>query len=149
MKQHLAAKSALILAFACLATSLPAQAAQCTLASVAGNFGYTTQGFVVAPNGALLPAAAVGRISFNSHGNVSGTQTRVVAGTTLDETFSGTFNVNPDCTGKFTVQVLPDTRTSTVDLVWTDNTNSAVAVFTTPGVTLSATAHRISVRASE
>ena len=70
-------------------------------------------------------------------------QTRVVAGSSLDETYSGTYSVNPDCTGSFTVQVQPDTRTSTVDLVWTDNTNGISAVFTNPGFILTATAIRI------
>ena len=120
---------------------LPAQATQCSLANVAGSYGYTTSGFVA--TGAFVPVAAAGKISFDRHGNVSGTQTRVVAGSSLDETYSGTYSVNPDCTGSFTVLVEPDTRTSTVDLVWTDNTNGVSAVFTNPGFILTATARRI------
>ena len=123
--------------------ALPAQATQCSLANVAGSYGYTTSGFVATPTGAFVPAAAAGKITFDRHGNVSGTQTRVVAGSSLDETYSGTYSVNPDCTGSFTVQVQPDTRTSTVDLVWTDNTNGISAVFTNPGFILTATAIRI------
>src|SRR5206468_10637813 len=76
-------------------------------------------------------------------------QTRVVAGSSLDETYSGTYSVNPNCTGSFTVLVEPDTRTSTVDLVWTDNTNGVSAVFTNPGFILTATARRISPRETD
>jgi hypothetical protein len=123
--------------------ALPAQAAQCSLASVAGSYGYTTSGFVATSTGAFVPVAAAGKITFDRHGNVSGTQTRVVAGSALDETYSGTYSVNPDCMGSFTVLVEPDTRTSTVDLVWTDNTNGVSAVFTNPGFILTATARRI------
>ena len=150
MSGYLRNRAALVTAaFAIWAgTALPARAEHCSRGSVAGSYGYTTEGFVTAPNGVILPAVAVGRITFDGNGTVGGTQTRVVAGSALDETYSGTFTVNSDCTGSFTVNVLPDARTSTVNLVWTENTNSAVAVFTTPGFTLSATARRISLRAS-
>jgi hypothetical protein len=116
----------------------------CSLAKVSGSYGYTTSGFVLAPSGVFVPAAAAGRINFDAQGNVSGTQTRVVAGSALAETFSGTYTVNPDCTGDFTVLVQPDTRTSSVHLVWTDNAKGVSAVFTTPGFVLTATASRIS-----
>jgi len=62
----------------------------------------------------------------------------------LAETYSGTYTVNADCTGDFTVVVQPDTRTSSVHLVWTDNAKGVSAVFTTPGFVLTATASRIS-----
>jgi hypothetical protein len=127
----------------------PALAAQCSLASVAGSYGYTTSGFVAIAPSTFVPAAAAGRVTFDGSGHVSGTQTRVVAGSSLDETYSGTYSVNPNCTGSFTVLVEPDTRTSTVNLVWTDHTNGASAVFTTPGFILTATARRISPRETD
>jgi len=116
----------------------------CSMAKVSGSYGYTTSGFVATPTGAFVPAAAAGRIDFDKQGSVSGTQTRVVAGSALAETYSGTYTVNPDCTGDFTVLVQPDTRTSSVHIVWTDNAKGASAVFTTPGFILAATASRIS-----
>jgi hypothetical protein len=132
-----------------IAMALPAQATQCSLASVAGSYGYTTNGFVAIAPATFVPAAAAGRITFDGHGHVNGIQTRVVAGSSLDETYSGTYSVNPNCTGSFTVLVQPDTRTSTVNLVWTDNTNGVSAVFTTPGFILTATARRISPRETD
>jgi hypothetical protein len=132
-----------------ICTALPAQAGQCSLASVAGSYGYTANGFVAVAPGSFVPVAAAGRITFDGSGHVSGTQTRVVAGSSLDETYSGTYSVNPNCTGTFTVLVEPDTRTSTVNLVWTENTNGASAVFTTPGFTLTAAARRISPRETD
>ena len=128
--------------------ALPAQATQCSFANVAGSYGYTADGFVVV-QGIFVPAAAAGRITFDGNGHVSGTQTRVVAGASLDETYSGTYTVSPNCRGSFTVLVEPDTRTSTVDLVWTNHTNAASAVFTTPGFILTATASRISPRETD
>jgi len=145
MKDNLLVSAALTaVAFVLFVTAaLPAQAKDCNLPSVAGSYGYTTSGFVATPAGTFVPVAAAGKISFDGHGNVSGTQTRVVAGSSLDETYLGTYSVNADCTGSFTVLVQPDTRTSTVNLVWTDNTNGVSAIFTNPGFVLTATARRI------
>ncbi|PYX11914.1 MAG: hypothetical protein DMG84_22890, partial [Acidobacteria bacterium] len=56
--------------------SLPAQATQCSLASVAGSYGYTASGFVAIAPGTFVPAAAAGRVTFDGNGHVNGTQTR-------------------------------------------------------------------------
>jgi len=137
MKTNLVARASLAaIGLALLVTiALPAQATQCSLANVAGSYGYTTSGFVAIAPGTFVPAAAAGRIAFDGNG--------------LDETYSGTYSVNPNCTGSFTVLVQPDTRTSTVDLVWTDNTNGVSAVFTNPGFILTATGRRISPRETD
>jgi hypothetical protein len=101
-KRNLAALWAIV--FFALATVMSSAAhASCSLANVAGSYGYTTSGFVATPTGAFVPVSAAGRIVFDRDGNVSGTQTRVVAGSSLDETYSGTYSVNADCTGSFTV----------------------------------------------
>ena len=73
--------------------ALPAQATQCSLANVAGSYGYTASGFVAIAPSTFVPAAAAGRVTFDGHGHVNGTQTRVVAGSSLDETYSGTYSV--------------------------------------------------------
>src|SRR5947208_14968713 len=93
--------------------ALPAQATQCSLASVAGSYGYTTSGFVAIAPGTFVPAAAACRITFDGNGHVNGTQTRAVAGSSPDQTHSGTYSPNPNCKGSFTALVEPDTDTST------------------------------------
>ena len=143
MRYHVLTAPLLVTFIVLALAALPARGAECSMAAVSGSFGYTTTGFVTAPTGTFVPVAAAGRIVFDRKGNVSGTQTRVVAGSALDETYSGTYTVNPDCTGNFTVVVQPDTRTSTIDLVWTDNGNGVSAVFTNPGFRLTSTARRI------
>src|SRR5258708_2119165 len=150
MKNNLIARTTLVAVGLALSISmaLPAQATQCSLANVAGSYGYTASGFV-AIAGTFVPVAAAGRITFDGNGHVTGTQTRVVAGSSLDETYSGTYTVSPNCRGSFTVLVEPDTRTSTVNLVWTNNTNAVSAVFSTPGFILTATASWISPSASD
>src|SRR2546426_5278745 len=69
-----------------IAMALPAQATQCSLANVAGRYGYTFSGFVaLAP--AFVPAAAAGRITFYGNGHRSRTQTPVAARSSLDRTY--------------------------------------------------------------
>src|SRR2546428_10315568 len=75
-----------------IAVALPAHATQCSLANVAGRYGYTTSGFVGL--GTFVPAAAAGRNTFYGDGHVHGNQTRVVAGRFLDETYSGTYSAD-------------------------------------------------------
>src|SRR2546425_9840431 len=103
-----------------IAVALPAHATQCSLANVAGSYGYTTSGFVGL--GTFVAVAAAGRITFGGNGHVSGTQTRVVAGSSPDETCTGTYCVNPYSTGSFTVLVEPAPRTATLDPFCTANT---------------------------
>lgn len=143
MRQHVLATPFVATLVVLFMVALPAHGAQCSIAIVSGRYGYTTSGFVTAPTGAFVPVAAAGWIVFDQKGNVHGTQTRVVAGSALDETYSGTYTVKPDCTGSFTVVVQPDTRTSTINLVWTENGKGISAVFTNPGFTLTSTARRI------
>src|ERR1700732_4814289 len=90
----------LIVAAICIAgiLSLPAQAATCSIASVAGHWAYTYNGTVFVPN--PLPVAAVGRAQLDSSGNVAGSQTHTLSGQTEVEDISGTYAVNKDCTGR-------------------------------------------------
>lgn len=100
-----------------------AQAGQCSLGSSAGNFGFTLTGVVILPTGPV-PIAAVGRAALDAAGNVSGTESRSVGGGFADETFSGTFTVNPDCTGTATINFHESgqlVRTSVLSIVFDNN----------------------------
>jgi|SRR5689334_8505908 hypothetical protein len=89
---------------AALARITPAaQAAQCSQAGSAGDYGFTISGFVILPTGAV-PLAAVGKATIDAVGNATGTEARSVGGGYADETFTGTFAVNADCTGTATLK---------------------------------------------
>jgi hypothetical protein len=101
----------------------------CSLASVAGAYGFTTTGNIPA----VGPVAATGTFTQDASGNLTGGQTRSLNGAIADETFTGTATVNPDCTGTDTIQVFQDgapVRTSTLHVVYDDNAREARAVFT-------------------
>ena len=108
-----------------------AQAAsgKCSLSKLAGTYGLTTTGSIPA----IGPVAAVGLITIDASGNISGSQTRSLNGDIADETFTGTATVNSDCTGTDTVSVFESgvlVRTSTLKLVFDDDGRSARAIFT-------------------
>jgi len=74
-------------------------------AASAGKWAYTYTGTVFTQNGPL-PAASVGHFSQDLAGNLTGSQTRSVAGSSGVEDISGTVGVNKDCTGTATISVL-------------------------------------------
>lgn len=103
----------------------------CSLASVAGNWGFTSNGTVVG----IGPRDSLGIFTLDGAGNlVNGKATASLNGSVTDETFAGTYSVNPDCTGKLGV-VISDLSgnkilTATLDLVFDDNVRQLRAIFT-------------------
>lgn len=110
---------------------LQAEASHCSNAGQAGNWAYTYTGTIFTQNGAL-PTASVGRFSQDAAGNVTGRQTRSVAGNPGVEDISGNVAVNKDCTATATINVLVNgqlQRTATLALVYDSNRNHARMIF--------------------
>ena len=97
-----------LLVITCLATFTVSMVsitqAQCSNATAVGVYGFTTTGSIIGPSGPV-PVVAVGRITFTSAGNVFGSQTRSVGGSTAVERLAGTFSITPNCTGTIIAQV--------------------------------------------
>ena len=110
---------------------LQAEASHCSNAVAAGNWAYTYTGTIFTQNGPL-PAASVGHFSADAAGNISGSQTRSVAGNSGVEDISGKASLNKDCTGTATVEVLVNgqvQRTAILAVVYDNNMNQARAIF--------------------
>jgi len=115
---------------AAMAPSL-ANAAQCSTASTAGNWGYTYTGTIFTPAGPV-PAASVGRFHEGPGGNLSGSQNRSVAGQSGVEDISGTVSVNDDCTASATIEVRVNgqlLRTAELALVYDSSGNHVRGIF--------------------
>src|SRR4051812_33378420 len=74
----------------------------CSNASLRGNFDYSSTGtllpsYVDPPFAG--PFAEVGLQNFDGNGNTSGTATLSANGNIVPITFTGSYSVNPDCTG--------------------------------------------------
>jgi hypothetical protein len=126
MKRNIA-RTILIVFFATLFTSMvPAAWADdsCSTAKAAGNWGATLSGTLLLPTGPVL-AAAVIRATIDAQGNiVSATEARNVGGGFANETLTGSWTVNSDCTGTITAHIYENgqlLRTSVLAIVFDDN----------------------------
>ena len=95
----------------------------CSLETVAGNWGCTLTGSAILPTGPVL-VGAVGRFTADEQGNLIGTEARSVGGGYADETLTGSWTVNPDCTGTLQVNIYESgqlVRVSVTTTVFDDN----------------------------
>jgi hypothetical protein len=133
MKRKFARTTLLIsIAALCLGVAPAVQAAEkkCSNAEAAGQWGFTLTGTLILPTGPVS-GAAVGRLKLDTAGNVSGTEARNVGGGFANETITGSWTVNADCTGTLTVNVYESgnlVRTSVLALVFVDNASKVRAV---------------------
>lgn len=86
----------IVFAMFVVSTAPSALAQTCSLAGAAGPYGFTANGTLLLPTGAVL-IAAVGRVNLHADGTLSGTQARSVGGDFANETFAGTWTVNANC----------------------------------------------------
>lgn len=113
----------------------------CTLASVRGAYGARETGTIPGPDGTRLEIAIVSRVVFDGHGQFSGTDTASVGGQIArNETFTGTYTVNPDCTGSDTGTVKSTGLIFHEDVVLTDHARQVYIIATDPGTVLTGTA---------
>ncbi len=85
----------------------PAQVVSgCTAASLSGSHGYAFTGVVLLPDGTRVDIAAVGVITYDGQGSFVGNDMASSGGTVRPRSFTGTYSVNPDCTGVGTI-ILP------------------------------------------
>lgn len=110
---------------------LRAQASHCSTVGAAGKWAYTYTGTIFSANGPL-PAASVGSFTEDVSGNLTGTQTRSVAGSSGTEDITGTISVNRDCTATATISVYVNgqlQRTAVLAVVFDENMNHARGIF--------------------
>jgi hypothetical protein len=106
-------------------TLLPAAQADdgCSTAKAAGDWGLTLTGTLLLPTGPV-PGGAIARLTADRDGNITATEARSVGGGYADETATGNWTVNSDCTGSFTASIYESgqlVRTSVLSIVFDDN----------------------------
>ena len=137
MKLNLARTSLGIILLAALVGVAPAAQAHnrsCSQAGVAGKWGYTYTGTIFHPTAGAIQTASVGRFTLDAEGNISGTQTRNVGGSTGEETIKGTGTVDQDCTATYKVDVYDGAgnllRSAVLAGVFVDDATELRAIFT-------------------
>jgi hypothetical protein len=134
MKCNIAPRMLVILFAATLVVSMAATAqagdSACSLARAAGTYGTSDSGTVIG----IGPRAAVALLTFDAAGNFKGKVTASLNGAVTNTTASGTYTVNPDCTGTVSFSEFDQSGnlvlTATAGLVWDDNMREVRFLFT-------------------
>lgn len=104
--------------------------ATCSLARSAGRWSLTDNGTIIG----IGSRVAVGVFRLDGHGNLEdGVAASSLNGSIANETFSGTYTVNPDCSGSFDVKIYSgDTELFelTAFMAFDDHMREMRAVFT-------------------
>jgi len=79
----------------------------CSNATLHGSYAQIGSGVITAPADQAGPFANIGTLFFDGNGNVTGTLVINQNGTTAQATETGTYTVNSDCTGTYTVEINP------------------------------------------
>jgi hypothetical protein len=87
-----------------LAPAARAQNKGCSNATLQGTFAHTDTGFGIAPPQNAGPIALVGTLTFDGKGGLTGAGVTSANGNIASFTETGTYVVNPDCTGTLTPQ---------------------------------------------
>ena len=82
-------------------TAQPEDAAACSLVGAAGTYGFNTSGTVIG----VGPRVSAGIITLDAAGNVTGKATSSLNGVVAGETFAGTYMLNSECIGTFSIGV--------------------------------------------
>jgi hypothetical protein len=132
-----------VLTAGALAPMATAQDKGCTNASLQGTYAYTSTGTITAPPDIAGPIAEVGSQYFDGKGNTTATATISASGQIQALTITGTYTVNPDCTGTASLQVSPFDITVDVLFVVDDSGNGFQAMETDAGLVITRFGRRL------
>jgi hypothetical protein len=116
----------------------------CSAITMKGTFAYTGKGTVTDPAPADIqgPIVEVGTQTFDGNGGTTSTAMISAGGMLIPLTITGTYTVNPDCTGTMTLQVAPFNATVHVFFVIDDTETGFQAMETDPGDLITRTGRR-------
>jgi hypothetical protein len=112
-----------------------ASAEQCSLRTLKGTYVYHCAGFRLDEKGQQVHFAFAGQDHFNGEGTVTGVYSYSDNSPILQQqiSYSGTYTVNPDCTGSYTT-VDENGISGHLDLFFGPDGAEVTFIFTDPGV---------------
>jgi hypothetical protein len=145
MKRSNATKTFVIAAVSALALSIApaAKAADkgCSNATLRGTFAFRGTGSAIDPTGVPLLDVVFAQ-TFDGNGGLTSTGFQSHNGNILQVTQTGTYTVNPDCSGTYTALLSPVGITVHFFFLITDNVNELQVLSTDPNTIISGTARR-------
>ena len=113
----------------------------CSVATLHGSYAQTGSGVITAPPDQAGPFANVGTLYFDGNGGLTGVI--VVNGSSAQATEIGTYKVNSDCTGTYTVQIDPFGITSNAFFAIDTNGDEIEIIVTDPGSAITCVAKKL------
>jgi hypothetical protein len=101
-----------------------------------GTFAYSSTGSIASPPEIAGPFVEVGTQTFDGRGGTTATAMLSQNGNLLPITVTGTYTVNPDCTGTMTLQVAPIGVTVHVYIVIDNSDTEFQAIETDAGLVI-------------
>lgn len=146
MKRSTTAKAFAIAAVTALALTVApiakADSKGCSNATLKGTFADKDTGFITAPPALAGPFAGVQTEIFDGNGILTTAGIASLNGNIVAVTGTGTYTVNPDCTGTYTVQISPLGLTGHAFFVIDDSGNELQIIVTDPGTVITCIARR-------
>jgi hypothetical protein len=146
MEHSTIAKAFTVTALAALALGIgPAANASnrgCSLETLRGTFADKDTGVITSPPAIAGQFAGLLLETFDGKGTLTGTGIGSLNGTIIPVTEKGTYTVNADCTGTYTVQVSPLGLTTHASFVIDDGRNELQIIVTDPGTVITCIARR-------
>jgi hypothetical protein len=139
--------SLLLLTFTLAASStLMAHAGACTNSTIQGTYAFTIHGQIVNPDGSTLLVDGLAKTTFDGKGNLTQLDAVAINGNIAPGWASntGTYSVNSDCTGTFTVTNGSQAPVH-LQMIIAQSGNTIHDVVTDPGIATTAEAERVHV----
>ena len=147
MKRSTIAKTFTMAAVTALALGIsPAAKADdkgCSNATLRGTYAQTGSGVITAPPDQAGPFANVGTLIFDGNGGLTGAVVASSNGSSSQATETGTYTVNSDCTGTYTVQIAPFGITSQASFAIDSNGDELEIIVTDPGSVITCVAKKL------
>jgi hypothetical protein len=115
----------------------------CSNATLTGTFSEKDNGFITNPPPA--PASLFAGVvleTFDGDGTITASGITSLDGTVTPQTETGTYTVNPDCTGPYEVQISPGGFTAHAFFVIDDGGNELQIIVTDPGTVITCIARK-------
>jgi len=124
-----------------IAPTVQASDKGCSNFTLRGSYSQIGSGVITAPPDQAGPFANVGTLIFDGNGGLTGTA--VVNGSSALATETGTYTVNSDCTGTYTVQIAPFGITSNAFFAIDTNGDELEIIVTDPGTAITCVAKKL------
>jgi hypothetical protein len=126
-----------------IAPTVQASDKGCSNNTLRGSYAQTGAGVITAPPDQAGPFANVGTLIFDGNGGLTGALVVSSNGTSSPATETGSYTVNSDCTGTYTVQIAPFGITSQAYFAIDTNGDELEIIVTDPGSVITCVAKKL------